>query len=584
MTKGFGKPLISFLAVVLTITLLIFPPAQGAPRAPAKNLIVLIVDGCSGEQYTLARWFKGEPLALDGIRVGAVKTYIADSVVADSAPAASAFATGFRTSDKFISVGPREETLRVVPKPAPELRYRPLATVLEGAKLLGKSTGIVATSRVSDATPAAYMAHVPSREREDEIMEQAVYQNLDVVFGGGKGHLLGREEGGRRADGGNLLSVLKDKGYRIVDTRDEMVRVKAGRAFGLFAVDHMEAEIDRMECAPQQPTLEEMTRKAIELLAKNPCGFFLMVEASQVDWAGHANDPAHLLSDLLMYDRAVGAALDFARRDGKTLVLALSDHNTGGMTIGNYATSNSYSRMKLDLLLEPLKRMKLSAFAMWKKLENDRSPERVKAVVEEYWGLQITGEQASRILTIAESDREGPEKGFGEVLCPAYTALGWTTHGHTGGDVPLHAFGPGRPAGLLDGPDIGRICAKALGLDLDKLNSRLFVDADKPFKGGKVFLDRTDTRNPVVKVEFKGKTAALPVNKNLVNIGNVASDLEGVVVYAPDTDKVYLPLQAVYIIKGTTKGLPHVTLSLPAGARRRRATAAGGARTIGSSP
>jgi alkaline phosphatase len=291
-----------------------------------------------------------------------------------------------------------------------------------------------------------------------------------------------------------------------------------------------------------------------------------MVEASQVDWACHANDPAHLLSDLLMYDRAVAAALDFARRDRKTLVLALSDHNTGGMSIGNYATSNTYSHMKLGLLIDPLKRMQLSARAMWEKLGNDRTPERVKVVVEESWGLHPTGEQASRILAIAESDRDAPEKAFGEVLCPAYTAIGWTTHGHTGGDVPLHAFGPGRPSGLVDGPDIGRTCAKALGLDLDKLNSRLFVEADKPFKAGKVFLDRTDNRNPVVKVESKGKTAALPVNKNLVSVGNVVSELEGVVVYAPDTDKVYLPLQAVYIIKGTTKGLPHVALSLPAGA------------------
>jgi alkaline phosphatase len=394
-------------------------------------------------------------------------------------------------------------------------------------------------------------------------MEQAAYQYLDVVFGGGKEHLLSKEEGGKRADGENLLTVLRDRGYQIVETRDEIMRLKAGRAFGLFAMGHMEPEIDRVELAPQQPTLEEMTRKAIELLARNPCGFFLMVEASQVDWACHANDPAHLLSDLIMYDRAVAAALEFARRDGKTLVLALSDHNTGGMSIGNYATGNTYSHMKLDLLLEPLKRMKLSARAMWEKLGNDRTPERVQTVVKDYWSLDITSDEARRILAIAARDRDGPEKGFGEVLCAAYTAIGWTTHGHTGGDVPLHAFGPGRPSGLLDGPDIGRICARALGLDLDKLNSRLFVEAGKPFKAGRVFLDRTDDRNPVVRVEFKGKTAALPVNKNLVRMGKVASELEGVVVYAPDTDKVYLPLQAAYIIKGTTKGLPHITLSLP---------------------
>jgi alkaline phosphatase len=573
----------SLLLVAVAVTLLLSSPALAA-RAPAKNVIVLIADGCSSEEYTLARWFKGAPLALDGIRVGAVKTYIADSVIADSAPAASAFATGVRTSDDFISVGPQAVTLSVVPTPDPELRYRPVATVLEGAKLLGKSTGIVATSRVSHATPAACIAHVASRNREDDIMEQAVYQNVDVVFGGGRRHLLGKTDGGKRADGENLLEVLKERRYQIVETRDEMVRCKAGRIFGMFAMSHMEAEIDREDLAPQQPTLEEMTRKAIEILSKNPCGFFLMVEASQVDWAGHANDPAHLLSDLLMYDRAVEIALDFARRDGKTLILALSDHGTGGMTIGNYATSATYSQMKLETLLEPLKRMRLSAPALWKQVADDKTAERVKRVVKDGWGVEISTEDARRILAVAERDRDSPQNGFGEVICPAYTAIGWTSHGHVGGDVPLHAFGPGRPAGLVDGPEIGKICAAALGLDLDKLTSRLFVDADQAFaRGGRVFLDQTDERNPLVKVEFKGKSAELAVNKNLVNVGNVVSEVEGVVVYAPDIGKIYLPLQAVQMIKGTVKGLPHITLPTTAKVTRSRATATRPALPAGAS-
>ncbi|HYA02074.1 MAG TPA: hypothetical protein VEI04_03060, partial [Syntrophobacteria bacterium] len=135
-----------------------------------------------------------------------------------------------------------------------------------------------------------------------------------------------------------------------------------------------------------------------------------------------------------------------------------------------------------------------------------------------------------------------------------------------GGDVPLHAFGPGRPTGLVDGPEIGKICATALGLNLDKLTSRLFVEASKSFaKGGRVFLDQTDEYNPVVKVEFKGKAAELPVNKNLIKLGDVVSEVEGVVVYAPDTGKIYLPLQAVQMIKGTVQGLPHITL--PAAAK-----------------
>jgi alkaline phosphatase len=583
-SRGPWYQVVGLLLLAAAVALLLTSPALAA-RAPAKNVIVLIADGCSSEQYTLARWFKGAPLALDGIRVGAVKTYIADSVIADSAPAASAFATGVRTSDTFISVGPREVTLSGMPGPDPELRYRPLATVLEGAKLLGKSTGIVATSRVSHATPAAYMAHVASRNREDDIMEQAVYQNVDVVFGGGKRHLLGKRDGGKRADGENLLDVLKERQYQVVETRDEMMRCKAGRVFGIFAMSHMEAEIDRQDRAPEQPTLEEMTRKAIEILSKNPCGFFLMVEASQVDWAGHANDPAHLLSDLLMYDRAVEVALEFARRDRKTLVLALSDHGTGGMTIGNYRTSATYSQMRLETLLEPLKRMRVSAPALWKQVADDRTAEQVQRVVKDGWGIEISTEDARRILAVAERDKDSPENGFGEVICPAYTAIGWTTHGHVGGDVPLHAFGPGRPAGLVDGPEIGKICAAALGLDLDKVTSRLFVEAGQAFaRGGRVFLDQTDEHNPLVRVELKGKAAELPVNKNLIKVGGVVSEVEGVVVYAPDTGKIYLPLQAVQMIKGTVKGLPHIILPSGAKVTRSRAPATKSGLPAGSSP
>jgi len=106
-----------------------------------------------------------------------------------------------RTSDKFISVGPHPETISGVTVPPEDLRYRPVATVLEGARLLKKSTGIVATSRVTHATPAAFMAHVPSRVQEDDIMEQAVHQGIDVVFGGGRRHLIPKELKGRRVDG-----------------------------------------------------------------------------------------------------------------------------------------------------------------------------------------------------------------------------------------------------------------------------------------------------------------------------------------------------------------------------------------------
>jgi alkaline phosphatase len=556
------------LAVVLALSLAWAAAAAAAEKKP-KNVIVMIADGCGSEQYTLARWYKGAPLSFDGILVGAVKTWIADSVIADSAPTASAYATGFRTSDKFISVGPKKGTLPLMPEPAEEMQYRPLATVLEGARLEGMATGIVATSRVTHATPAAYIAHVPNREMENEIMEQAVYQGIDVVFGGGRRHLLPAAEKGRRADGENLVSVLRERGYQVAANREEMMKIKKGKAYGMFASSHMQAEIDRAEFAPAEPSLEEMTLKALELLSQSPKGFFLMVEASQIDWACHANDPAHLLSDMTQHDRAVKAALDFAKRDGSTLVIALSDHDTGGMRIGNYATSKTYSQIKLeqlaapvkqDALLDPLKKMKLSADGMWRKMGKEVDPGKLKAVVKTYWGMDINDEDAARIIEIGKQYKDEPYYGVGEVLSARYTTIGWSSHGHTGGDVPLYAYGPGSPKGLLDGPEIGLVTAKALGLDLGNLNSRLFVEASSAFRDGRVSVDMSDRENPVVVIERGAKTAKLPVNKNLLLMDGKTIPLEGVVVYAPDTKKAYIPLQAVHLITGANKPLPKITM------------------------
>lgn len=546
MRKAAVKVLGGAGIILLGMALFLNPAGAGE----AKNVIVMIADGCSAEQYTFARWFKGQPLSLDGICVGAVKTHIADSVIADSAPTASAYATGVRTSDNLISVGPGKATLPSVPVPGEDMIYRPLATVLEGAKTMKKSTGLVSTSRTSHATPAAFAAHTTSRDLENDIMEQIVYQDIDVVFGGGKQHLLPETQNGERTDGENLMKVLQQRGYRIVETREQMRNVASPKVFGMFAKSHMSAEIDRERFFPQQPDLNEMTAKAIEILSKDPDGFFLMVEASQVDWACHANDPAQLLSDLLAYDRAVNTALAFAAKNRETLVLALSDHNTGGFSIGNYATDLTYSRTREDEFLAPFRKMRVSAPALWKMMEKDQTPDNIIRVVKTGWGMDIGQEDAEKIQAAALRylPTKTPFYAFGEILCPKYTAVGWCTHGHSGGDVPLHAYGPGKPMGRLDGPEIGKTCARALGLDLDALTNRLYADARKALPKAKISIDETDPRNPVIRVSRRGKSFRLPVNKNELLEGKTIRRLEACAIYIRETGKTYVPMQAVGII------------------------------------
>jgi alkaline phosphatase len=217
--------------------------------------------------------------------------------------------------------------------------------------------------------------------------------------------------------------------------------------------------------------------------------------------------------------------------------------------------------MKADAFLAPFRKMKASAFSLWEKIAQERTIPKVKSVMKEQWDMDISDEDAQLLLTVAEKNKEEklPEDyAIGRVIVPKYTYVGFTTHGHTGGDVPLHAFGPGKPMGVIDSPEIGTICAKAMGLNLDKLNQRLFVEAGRVFGESNVRIDKSVPDNPVVRIQYQGKTAELPVNKNWLFYDGKARKMEGVVVYTAKKEKAYLPLQAVNVIKGSSQKLPSI--------------------------
>jgi len=181
MNKTFkGMMRISFCVILILVVLYIilngqlkkYSSGDFTSEHKVKNVIMMVPDGCSNSLQTLARWKKGEALTLDSILVGAVKTYMANSVITGSAAAVTAFATGQKTTVGFLSVGPRaEDVLTIFKHPGEETQYRPLATVLEGAKLKGKSIGLVATSTICHATPAGFACHVDNRNKYNEITE-----------------------------------------------------------------------------------------------------------------------------------------------------------------------------------------------------------------------------------------------------------------------------------------------------------------------------------------------------------------------------------------------------------------------------
>jgi alkaline phosphatase len=544
--KEVGMRIVSSRRTLVVLVAAALSLGVAAEGFAARNVIVMIPDGCSQSVQTLARWYTGEPLALDSMAAGLVSTYMADSVITDSAAAATAFACGVKTSDGFVGLGPRPEgVLSTLEPPTAEMQYRPVASVLEAARLMGKGTGLIATSRVSHATPAGYAAHVEDRDWDNEIVEHMVYQGVDVVFGGGSRHLRPTQLGGRRTDNEDLLQQLvAHLGYRWVDDRAGLLALDSGPVWGLFASSHMEAELDRLEFAPDQPSLAEMTAKAIEILdAEHPDGFFLMVEGSQVDWAGHAMDPIYMVTDFLAFDDAVRVAKDFAAADGDTLLIVFPDHNTGGLSIGNRTTDSTYTAVSVEQVVAPLESMRLTAYGLARKIGSDLSPANLDAKILEWWGIDPTDEEVNDILALRGAGAT-LDYAISEVLSASRTVLGWTTHGHTGEDVPLWTYGPNRPTGHFDNTELAWMVTDAFGFDLGVFDQLLFNNVADEF----VYeVDTTDPANPVLRVG----TCELPISKNRLTYTprNMTFELDGLVVQVEATGRVYVPYLAAALLR-----------------------------------
>ena len=269
-----------------------------------RNVIFMVPDGCDQAVQTLARWYRRDNhLQLDELATAQITTHMANSVITDSAAAATAFATGHKTTVNFVSVGPRERDLLTMytngtENSASTEPFAPLATLLEAAHSIGKATGLVSTSRTTHATPAAFASHVDHRDKEQDIMEQLVFSKVDVVLGGGKAFLLPAPRCsngvsiGQRTDCQDLQTVLFERGYQFIETNEELRQIRVDqKVFGMFADSHMSPDVDRPLLAPNQPSLADMTRAAINVLSESQKdGFFLLVEGSLVDLAGHNND------------------------------------------------------------------------------------------------------------------------------------------------------------------------------------------------------------------------------------------------------------------------------------------------------
>ncbi|WP_110111616.1 alkaline phosphatase [Bacillus sp. CGMCC 1.16541] len=504
----------------------------------AKNVIMMVMDGTSSSATTLARWYKGEPLNMDKLVAGGVTTYSAESAITDSAPASTALATGNKSNSGYVGVLPSTVTTPGVEPVKEEDQFRPVANVLEGAQQTGRATGIISTSEIQHATPAGFSSHHHDRDNFEVIGEQQVYQNMDVILGGGKDSLAPGEGKKSRKDGENLVDVLDERGYDFVETRDDLLNSTSDKIWGSFSNTALAYDMDREQTRPEEPTLADMTGKAVDTLSKDKDGFFLFVEGSKPDWAAHSNDTIGMVSDVLAFDEALGEALEFAKKDGNTMVIAVSDHGNSGISIGNKNTTKGYDTTPVSNYIDPLKEAKMTVEGALSKLNDDLSN---KEEVAALYGLKDLSEQEQAKLDAAKD-----EKAIGTALVEMLAEranIGFTTGGHTGEDMFLYSYGPNRPEGFLDNTDIAKHMAKALGVDLNKLTDELFGKASDVFKGAKTSIDKTDKANPVLVVEKGNKKAQLPVNKDIIIVNGKEYKLPGVVVQSQKGD-FYVPKAA----------------------------------------
>jgi alkaline phosphatase len=288
--------------------------AKSVVSKKPKNIILMIGDGMGLAQVTSSYYTNmGKSNFLRFPFVGLHINYpVEDStIITDSAAGATAFACGVKTYNAAIGV---------------DKDSMPKETILEMAEKNGLASGLVATCNLQHATPGSFIAHVKARSSYEDIADDFMKTEFDIAIGGGKKYFDNRKKDNR-----NLLDELSQKGYMVTDwTKTEIEQLKPTRQNLLYLT------------ANDQPLTAEQGRDYLPKAAKFACnflenrsnkGFFMMIEGSQIDWGGHAGNTNYIITEMLDFDKAIGEVLDFAQKDGNTLVIVTADHETGGFAL-----------------------------------------------------------------------------------------------------------------------------------------------------------------------------------------------------------------------------------------------------------
>ena len=361
----------TLITMPLAAAILAAMSAPAMAAGEAKNVIFFLGDGMGPTTVTAARIFKYKEEGLLNFekleRTARIKTFSNDAQTTDSAPSMSAYMTGVKMNNEVLSMSP--DTKAVPPaKDAngnPTVNNciaangKPVPSILELAKANGKAVGAITTTELTHATPAATYSHICHRDAQYAIAAQAVPNGIgfntaladgvDVLMGGGRNHFTPFDATANprgRADGRNLLTELANSGYSVAATKAEMAAAPPDKKFiGIYSSkSHLEYELDRVATPPLgegavQPSLSEMTTKAIDILSQNPNGYFLMVEGGRIDHALHATNAKRALVDTIAFDDAIQAAIDKVKKTdptlANTLIVVTADHDHT-MTFNGY--------------------------------------------------------------------------------------------------------------------------------------------------------------------------------------------------------------------------------------------------------
>jgi alkaline phosphatase len=407
-----------------------------------KNIIMVVADGMGPAYTTAYRLYKDDPstpmielTALDAFLIGTAQTYPASvsGYVTDSAASATALAAGIKTYNGAIGLDVDKQSVE---------------SVLQRAKKLGKRTGVAVTSQIVHATPAAYVAHNESRRNYNEIADSFLDDRIndmnvvDVMLGGGWSYFI--------RDDRNLVEEFKTLGYQYAASYTDLLSLPKGKpTLGLFADVGLPKALDDVN--PHR--LSVLTESAISHL-ENVNGYFLLVEASQVDWAGHSNDIASAMGEMEDLEQTIKMLKSYVDQHPDTLVVLTADHSTGGLTIGadgDYRWSPEF-----------IQNMKASVTAMSERIIDS---EDMTLYVEDIFGFALNEDEKNIISGISSSMSARERENILKSLLDKRTNTGWTTSGHTGVDVEVYAFGAGAQAfaGNLNNIDIAKKIFTFLG-------------------------------------------------------------------------------------------------------------------------